>query len=233
MAGQSAAGGIATSAVLCVFALTPLLQRPELHEHVTVLPGSAEQFALPRPAPLIACFGVLHHLVDDSARAAALHTTCEQLAPGGAFLAEINLSPLDAQPMTLSGERTIGAITYRKFSGRTRLSDEVYEARYVYELSLGDQLVERVEARSLTRAWTSAQLREHLRDAGFARWDEYGDDTRTPFAPEMQRLLLLARRGEAGEAQSDDSRIGMGTDHQARIHGRSESGARDDAPLDG
>ncbi len=112
--------------------LAKLAQRPHLWDRVTVLAGSALDFALDRTFDLICLAGVLEHVAKDD-RPALFRAIADHLRPGGIAAMDMVLTePAPEMPDQVVDEVTLGECRYTYSMRAERIDPDLSRLRMTY-----------------------------------------------------------------------------------------------------
>lgn len=155
----------------------------KLGGRVRLVRADCRRFSFRRRFPLVAALNVFDHFVADADAAAALRNVKNHLAPGGR--AALNAGTPAWRPHANPAEETRplgdGRRVTRgvKFAPATRRN--VYAVELWFDVSRGDQLVERHLERSDARLFRPDEVRRLAAGAGLTPDGLYSDFAGTPF----------------------------------------------------
>jgi SAM-dependent methyltransferase len=154
----------------------------KLRGRVRLVRADCRRFSFGRRFPLVAALNVFDHFVDDGDAAALLRNIKSHLAPGGR--AALNASTPAWGPEGRPAEETRPLDDGRRVTRRVKLKPttrrNVYAVELWFDISRGDQLVERHLERSDVRLFRPDEVRRLAASAGLMPDGLYSDFAGTP-----------------------------------------------------
>jgi SAM-dependent methyltransferase len=175
---------IEPSEAMLAACLVKIMQKPQVHPYITVVPGAAADFDLERQFRLIYAHGIHTHILTDDQHRSLLDNIARHLKSDGVFIFDmLNLDPSTwtEQPITLYKQQCIGEITYRTLFGREMTGKDTCRYITVYETTYPDGFTERVREQTRGRFLTREQMLSFLSDAGFVVEQEYAGSDFSPY----------------------------------------------------
>ena len=152
-------------------------QRPDLAARIRLIAADARSFDAGRTFPAAFLSGTFDHILDDEERRSSLVNIARHLVPNGLLVFDVFLGLMKDSPLAPAGRATMGDREVRRFVGGRILPDSTMETHLLFEVVQGDELLERIEERSLVGVTTRDGVHRILAETGFAvqhEWSSYG-----------------------------------------------------------
>ena len=158
-----------------------LVRHPEISGKIKLIPGRADSFVLDRSFAVAYLSGVFDHFLDDEERVRSLMNIGRHLESGGILVFDVFLGLMKDSPLSPAGSVKVGDKEYRRFVGGRLLPGKRKETILVFEEYEGDELVKRIEDRSLVGVIDRSGVHRVLAEAGFDVVNEWGEYDFTPY----------------------------------------------------
>ena len=169
-------------------------QEPELWERITLVEGDARSFGFGRTFPAAFMSGSFDHFLDDEERRASLENIGQHLYAGGVLVFDVFLGLMKDAPLSPAGEARVGDSEIRRFVGSRAVPGYRRETHLVFEVYTDDELVERIEERSLVGVTSRGEVHRVLARTGFAVQQEWSGYDFEPFQEGAPLLIVEAVR---------------------------------------
>jgi len=167
-----------------------LTRRSDLAGNIRLVAGDAASFEVDRAFPEAFLSGTFDHFLDDVERLSSLLNIRSHLISGGTLVFDVFLGLMKDSPLSPAGRAKVGNREYRRFVGSKLLPDDRRETVLVFEVYHGDELIERIEERSLVGITNRKDIHQVLTEAGFRVNREWSDYDFTPYQ-EGEPLLIV------------------------------------------
>jgi SAM-dependent methyltransferase len=158
-----------------MIALSRIADDNTLDARLTILSGCIESLTFDRRFDVIAACHMLYFLPDDALQT-GLDRLRAHLAPGGRLIGDFALSHgRAAYARRLAAERTIGAVTYRKYTAFDAASRDVWRVTWSFESIQNDAVASRVDEVFDVYTRDADDCRALLTQHGFAILSEHAD----------------------------------------------------------
>lgn len=169
-------------------------RRPELCHRIQIVTADAASFDLGRTYPGAFLSGSFDHFMSRAERLASLKNLARHVERGGWLAFDVFLGLMSDAALSPAGIAQVGEVTHRRFVASRALPEGLIEVTLIFEAAQGDELLDRIEQRSLAGITTRTEVHELLAEAGFAVQREFGDYQFSPFREGDPLLLVEAIR---------------------------------------
>jgi SAM-dependent methyltransferase len=167
-----------------------LIERPELNDRVTLVPGDAASFDLERTFAAAFLSGTYDHFLDNEERLLSLRNIARHLEPGGTLVFDVFLGLMEDSSLSPAGEVQRGNRTYRRFVGRRILPGRKVKVKLTFEVYQNGELVGQIEQSSIAGITERSEVHDLLAETGFSVRREFSDYDFTPYQ-EGDGLLIV------------------------------------------
>jgi SAM-dependent methyltransferase len=166
----------------------------DLSKNITLIQGEARNFDLGRQFPAAYLSGTFDHFLDYDERVATFLNIKKHLLVGGMLVFDAFIGMMRERPLSPAGEVVEGSMTFRRSVGIKLLSEMQLEVQLIYEVMENENLVERIEERSLAAVMDRERILALLEKTGFKVEEEFGNYQRDPFDDESEILIIQASK---------------------------------------
>jgi SAM-dependent methyltransferase len=174
--------------------LKKLKDRSDLTERIRLIEGDAAGFDFGRTFQAAFLSGSFDHLLDDGARRMSLGNLSRHLIPGGTLVFDVFLGLMGDSELRPAGSVVQGDVEHRRFVGGKTQPDGTKETILVFETYRKDEIVNRIEERSLVGIVDRPKVHLLLRESGFEIRREFRDYQSRPYRDGDELLLVEAKK---------------------------------------
>lgn len=176
-----------------------LAEEPRLRERITLIAGDASCFDAGRTFPAAFLSGSFDHFLDDEERLAALRNINRHLVVGGVLVFDLFLSLMENASLTPAGVAKTAGGEIRRLVGGQVLPGRRKETILIFEVYESNELIERIEERSLVSITTREEVLGMLESTGFETRYEWSAYDRWPYRTGDDLLILEAVKKSTGK----------------------------------
>jgi SAM-dependent methyltransferase len=170
-----------------------LAKHPELLNKIQIVANNAARFKLPRSFSVAYLSGTFDHFVDEDQRKSSLENIARHLDQGGKLVFDVFLGLMRDSQLSPAGMASVGNRVVRRLVGAQVLpTRQQMFVEIVYEIYKNEQLIERIEEKSLVGIIDRNRLNRILDETGFEIRNEWGGYDLEPYVDGDSLLLIEA-----------------------------------------